>query len=73
MTGYVLAWGPCLCCRAVFAFNPHRVPSSSAVTGEREPVCRPCMEMGNRMRVERGMAPHPIHPEAYEALPEEEL
>jgi hypothetical protein len=73
MTGYVFAMSPCLCCGRVFSYNPHKVPSSSAVTGEREPVCRPCMEAGNRMRVERGMAPHPIHPEAYEALPAEEL
>ena len=73
MTGFVFAMGPCLLCQRVFQFNPHFVPSSSAITGSREPVCRSCMDLGNEARVLRGLAPHPIHPEAYEALPEDML
>jgi hypothetical protein len=73
MTGYVLAWSPCLTCHRVFGYNPHRVPSSSAVTGSREPVCRSCMDRINAKRAELGLEAFTIHPDAYDALPEEEL
>ena len=72
--GYAIAIGPCIGCGQTFGFNPHRVPSSSAVTGEREPVCRACYERLNRKRVELGYEPWPAPlPGAYEPLPEDEL
>jgi hypothetical protein len=73
MTGYVLAWSACIGCRRVFGYNPHHVPSSSAVTGSREPLCRSCMERINAKRATMGLEAFAIHPEAYEPLPEEEL
>lgn len=73
MTGYILAHSACLTCGRVFSYNPHRVPSSAAVTGEREPICKPCIDKINATRIERGDAPFPIHPAAYEPLPETEL
>lgn len=43
--GYVFAMSPCITCGKVFSYNPHRVPSTSAITGSREPVCRSCMDL----------------------------
>jgi hypothetical protein len=71
--GYVMVTGPCIRCRQPFSYNPHHVPSTSAVTGTREPFCRDCFGWLNAMRKERGLDPFPLHPEAYEPLPEEEL
>jgi len=73
MTGYVMAVGPCLSCQRVFSYNPHRVPSSSAVTGTREPLCRSCFNWINTKRAELGLEAFQLHPGAYEALPEEDL
>lgn len=64
----MLAMGPCVCCKAMFSFNPERVPSIT-VNGQREPVCRGCMETANEIRVQRGDKPHPIMAGAYEAEP----
>lgn len=73
MGGYVYVIGNCIACGRLFSFHPHHVPSSSAVTGKREPVCGACMERLNRRRKEMGLEPFPILPDAYEACPEEEL
>jgi hypothetical protein len=73
MSGYVFATGRCINCGRVFSFNPHKVPSTSAVTGSREPVCRPCFDRLNAKRVELGLEPWPMMPGAYEPMPEEEL
>jgi hypothetical protein len=61
MSGYMMVMAPCLVCRKVFASNPTYVPSLN-----NEPVCRDCMEEGNRQRIANGDQPHPIHPLAYE-------
>ncbi len=74
MTGWVTAYGVCLCCRRPFSFNPRFVPSHRMTPdSDREPVCRECMEAGNRIRAEHKLPPLEIHPEAYEPLPAEEL
>jgi hypothetical protein len=74
MSGFVQAFSPCLGCGRVFGYNPHRVPSSSAITGEREPICASCYALIQRNRKERGLPPFPDpHPDAYEPMPEEEL
>lgn len=71
--GYMLAMGPCIACKRVFTFNPHKVPSTSVVTGEREPVCADCIVRWNGIRKERGMEPIVPLPGAYEPGPEDEL
>lgn len=71
--GYMTAMGPCIGCGAVFSYNPLRVPSSSAVTGEREPICRACVDRLNPMRVKNGLEPIVPAPDAYEACSEDEL
>lgn len=66
-----MAWmsviGPCIACGRVFSFHPERVPSSSAITGQREPVCRPCMDRINGKRREMGLEPFEILDGAYDA------
>jgi hypothetical protein len=71
--GWVYVMGPCIACGRVFNFHPHHVPSSSAVTGKREPICGTCMNRLNKLRKEMGLPVVPILPDAYEACPEEEL
>lgn len=69
MSGSMFAMGPCICCKRIFSFNPHLVPSTRAFTGQSEAVCADCMAAANRQRAARGLPPHPILPGAYE--PEE--
>jgi hypothetical protein len=59
--------GPCISCGRVFSFNPERVPSIRW-KGEREPVCRDCIESANVIRVACGLAPHAILPGAYDEM-----
>jgi hypothetical protein len=73
MMGYVLATGPCIGCRRVFSFNPLRVPSCSAITGAREPICQDCVDRVNPMRIANGLAPIVPAPDAYEAAEDDEL
>lgn len=68
--GYMYAYSACLCCGNLFSYNPHRVPSSRAVTGEREPVCQSCMDMINTKRAAAGLAPFTILPGAYDPVEE---
>ncbi len=70
--GYAIMFGPCYQCKEPFGYNPNRVPSLR-INGIREPFCRMCIEEANAIRIERGLEPHPIHPEAYEPIDEEEL
>jgi hypothetical protein len=65
--GYAIALGPCVGCGRVFGFNPHRVPSV-IVNGEREPICRDCVERSNPARIANGLEPIAILPDAYEPL-----
>jgi hypothetical protein len=72
MTGFAFVIGCCFSCGRTFTFNPHKVPSIR-VGGEREPICRACMDDLNRRRVRLGMAPEPIQPDAYDPIPEGDL
>lgn len=71
--GYALAMGPCIGCTQVFSFNPVRVPSSSAVTGRREPICAGCVERLNVIRKKTGLELIVPHPDAYLGCEESEL
>jgi hypothetical protein len=66
--GFVTAFSPCFSCGRPFSYNPRKVPSF-----EGEPICGSCMDRVNEKREEMGLVPHPIQPDAYEPLPEEEL
>lgn len=68
--GFAFVVGKCFGCGGIFSFNASYVPSIRHL-GEKEPVCRVCMDRANANRVEMGLEPHSIHPEAYE--PEEVL
>jgi hypothetical protein len=71
--GYMLAIGPCIGCGQTFSFNPERVPSSSAITGKREPICQGCVERLNPIRIAKGLQPIVVLPGAYEPEPEDRL
>ena len=71
--GYYLAMGPCIGCGRTFSFNPDKVPSTSAVTGTREPICQGCVDRINPMRVKNGLQPIVPLPGAYEPQAEDEL
>lgn len=64
---FMSAIGPCICCGRPFSFNPEKVPSTRAITGTREPVCRSCMDALNAKREAAGLPPFPILPDAYTA------
>ena len=72
--GYAIGFGGCLFCGHVFGFNPVYVPSMrKPCTGEKEPICRSCVQEINVIRLRAELEPFTIHPEAYEPLPENEL
>jgi hypothetical protein len=71
--GFAMVLSPCLGCGAVFAYNPHRVPSKDLDGQGRKPICRSCMSTINAARRIKGLEPFTIHPDAYEAIDEHEL
>ena len=71
--GYVTAMSPCIGCGLVFSYNPTRVPSCSAVTGKREPICEACVARVNPKRIANELEPIVPLPGAYEACEEDEL
>lgn len=70
---YVVVVIPCYCCRNPTVCNPNKVPSFRDENGIRQPICENCMTRINMKRREQHLAPFPIDPDAYEAIPEEEL
>jgi len=71
--GYVLAMSPCIGCGQIFSYNPMRVPSSAAITGQREPICPVCFDRLNAWRKAHGLEPVELLPGAYEPCDESEL
>lgn len=71
--GYAICMGPCLGCGHTFQYNPVRVPSCSAVTGKREPICQTCVDRVNPVRIKNGLAPIVPLPDAYGPVDEAEL
>jgi hypothetical protein len=67
--GFVFATGHCIVCGNLFTFAPDFVPSVR-VNGEKEPVCKSCVENANPIRKKNGLEPIRVHPNAYE--PQEE-
>ena len=63
---------PYVGCGKIFAYNPHKVPSV-IIKGEREPICRDCVNDANPLRIQNGLEPIQISPEAYEPIHESEL
>jgi len=72
MNGYAIIHGLCITCGKPISFHPHKVPSVR-VGGEREPVCRTCIEKANPERIKNGLEPITIQDGAYGACREEEL
>lgn len=66
--GYMTVIGPCFGCKRTFSYNATWVPSIR-YEGQREPICRDCVERVNPLREANGLEPIRVHPDAYE--PEE--
>jgi hypothetical protein len=64
--GWMLIMGCCYTCDQLMTFNPERVPSV-VVDGQREPLCRNCVERANPTRVANDLPPIVILPGAYDA------
>jgi hypothetical protein len=70
--GFVSCLGTCFGCNRPFSYNPVKVPSIR-VDGVKHAVCGDCMARRNEVRVEAGLKPDPIDPEAYTACDESEV
>jgi len=70
--GFALCYSTCFGCGRPFGYNPMRVPSVR-VNGEREPICRDCVERANPARIANGLDPIVPAPDAYDACDESEL
>lgn len=53
----------CYGCHVPFMSNPERVPSFRG-----EPLCRSCIARLNELRIERGLEPFAVAPDAYEPV-----
>jgi hypothetical protein len=62
----LIALGPCVCCGRIFCFNPQLVPVVDNKAKTREPVCRDCIELANRVLKRNGLQPIEISPGAYQ-------
>jgi hypothetical protein len=70
--GYMMLLATCFSCKKPFTCNPDLVPAIPASvtgTGEKEPVCKTCVEIANPKRVANGLDPIVILPGAYDATP----
>lgn len=70
--GYFCITSTCAVCRALITYHPHKVPSVR-VEGVRQPICRPCVDEINPLRVEHGLPAIPIQDGAYDAADESDL
>lgn len=66
--GWMLCHSACCNCGRIFSYNPNRVPSIR-INGEREAVCRECVEMANSRRTKLGHELISVHPDAYDPEP----
>jgi hypothetical protein len=70
--GYAFCTSACFGCGRTFSYNPIHVPSIRH-HGERQPICRLCVDIVNPRRIANGLNPIVPHPEAYEPCDEDEL
>lgn len=63
--GYLILMAECVRCHEMMACNPDLVPSV-VINGNREPICRSCVEWANPRRQAQGLEPINILPGAYD-------
>jgi hypothetical protein len=66
--GYLTLLAPCAGCGHVFTANPFRVPSVR-VAGERQPICRQCVDRANVHLIATDRPPIVPLPGAYDPAP----
>jgi hypothetical protein len=64
--------GTCINCGCTFGCNPNKVPSVR-INGNREPVCKDCMDRLIAREEAAGIVPKRYADDAYEAIREEDL
>jgi len=69
--GYMSCISPCYGCKNIFEYNPYHVPSIR-INDVREPVCEACMHKINAYRIDHGLDPFYIYPDAYQPIDEDE-
>lgn len=62
---FVMVLGSCAVCGQIFSFSPSKVPSIR-INRKREPICRICIEMVNRVRAAGGVEPFLVLEGTYE-------
>ena len=70
--GYAMVHSECCNCGSIFSYNPHKVPSIR-VNGVREPVCKPCIDYSNPIRLAKGLPEFDVADDAYKPVKEDEL
>lgn len=71
---YMTCTAPCFGCGLLFSFNPDLVPSIRVnakrqpdPAGQKEPICRTCVQTANPKRLANGLEPIHVPADAYEA------
>ena len=70
--GYVMVAALCCSCGQLVIFNPNKVPSVR-IRGEKQPLCKKCVDLVNEKRKLIKMPLFKIDPEAYEPANEDEI
>lgn len=69
--GFMTVITECAACRGVLSANPRWCPSIRVDGGSRQPICRECFDLWNRVHREaKGLEPVALHPQAYSWLSE---
>lgn len=79
--GFAMIVASCCNCGRVGVFNPSKAPSirlnkegKPDPSGDRQPLCRDCFDRWNQIhRIDKGLQPVPLNPDAYGPCMESEL
>ena len=82
--GYMTLFFNCINCGQSASANPDKVPTVRITrdtdgiprpdrNGTKEPLCEACAERLNQNRIDAGLPAFPIHPQAYQPAPEQEI
>jgi len=70
---YAYVHSNCAGCQNIISYHANHVPSIT-IDGERRAICQSCFDQWNQIhRIDKGLDPLPIHPNAYEPMEETEL
>ena len=68
--GFATMHSQCAACTTMISFHANHVPSLT-IDGSRRAICRDCFERWNQIhRIDEGLDPIPLHPDAYSPMDE---